>query len=243
MQLESLGESQAKSIKTEKIQPLIFSGIVPVRTVKLARGQKCRTLAFNELGELVFGSGGCIVLSNIDLMCRHPIDIVFQSNAVSCVAQYRMCIYVALSDGVVYEIYPYQMTHHRRELFVVNKVNHLCQICVFNEFLVVTKSHQSILIHNILTDTGESHTLSGVSVITSFCFDHDGHLLVLDSKEERVSKFMIAEGQPPKLLWRCDGVKHGLALCVDTSAKHRCIFVAGWNRTLHLIYAGKHIGK
>lgn len=227
----------------ESPQNFSISTIVLEKKIKLPTERSCRLLLYNEIGELVFGTGDHISLSDINLACREPTDIDFKSSDICCVSQYKMCIYAVLSDGAVYEIFPHKMNHLKVELFIVDNGNHLCRLCVFGDLLVVSQSHQNLLVHNIFTGVSESQTLSSVSAITSICFDHDGHLVVMDSEEERVSKLLIVEGKPPKVLWSCDGVKNGMAVCVDTYAKHRCIFVAGSDRKLHLIHAGTHCWK
>ena len=205
----------------------------------LARGAECRSLIFNTSGELVFGSSQHVILSTRETFVRRePKEIKFESEVVYNVASNGDTIFAAVSDGNVYQITPYQTTHIKMALINFACVSNTPKLCASEEFLVISIGVGNLFIYSLLSKTEHENVLPNTQMISSLCFDTDGALLLLDSVKERVSKYRITEGVVPQLLWACDGVKDGLAVCVDITRKHNGIFVTGSSRSIHLINNG-----
>ena len=208
----------------------------------LAIGDECRSLVFNRSGELIFGSSQHVILGTREnwetFLYREPTDIEFESEVVLEVASNSDIIFAAVSDGNVYQITPYQTTHIKMALINFACVSNTPKLCASEEFLAISVGVRTLLIYSLLSKTEHEFVLPNTLMISSSCFDTDGSLLLLDSVKERVSKYRITEGVVPQLLWACDGVKDGLAVCVDITRKHGCIFVTGSSQKIHLINKG-----
>lgn len=215
-----------------------IKSIVKRKVIKLVTGKECRSIVFNEIGELVFASDKNVLLSskNEHYCWRQPNDISFpHADHIDCVAQFRMHVLAVLSNGSIYEITQHEDTHKKSHLFKIYQVSRPTNLCVSGRFLVASSGTSCVYIYNLFTREFKTYELQNVRDISSMCFDHDGALLILDAVRESVCKFRIAEGAAPVPVWTCDGIAGGLAMCVDTAGKHKCIFVAGSTQKIHLI--------
>ena len=110
---------------------------------------------------------------------------------------------------------------------------------------------RSALIGNILAVCGSYNT--GITLFTiilekkshshhtriwsdTLCTHPDGDICLLDTKNSKVCKYRVYEEKDPQLVWECNGVELGYAICCDEQG---LIYVSSAGKMLYVINSGE----
>ena len=68
---------------------------------------------------------------------------------------------------------------------------------------------------DVRTKNSRTQSIPGSGVIHSICTHPDGDICLLDSQNGKVCKYRVYEETDPQLVWECNGVEQGYAICYD----------------------------
>lgn len=215
------------------------SSIKPPTTVlfshdrKVHHGTYCRSLLHTPDGNLAVGSSQCVLLYNQS----------FSLQAQSAQTSSNILSLNQLGDGSILTL-----LHKSFDLITLSSSS---LIKLNNTTLATQGLRRSTISGDLLIICGAeikglkvvhcrrgnfTNSIQGSAQIRSICTHPDGDICFLDTQNNKVCKYTVSECDEPKLVWTCQGIIDGYAICCD---KRGLVYVTASGKKLYIIHEGK----
>ena len=105
-----------------------------------------------------------------------------------------------------------------------------------NILAVCGSYNTGITLFTLFLKKSRTRIIPGSGQIRSICTHPDGDICLLDTKNSKVCKYRVYEEKDPQLVWECNGVELGYAICSDEQGLIY-VFLAG--KMLYVINSGE----
>ena len=84
-----------------------------------------------------------------------------------------------------------------------------------NILAVCGSYNTGITLFTLFLKKSRTRIIPGSGQIRSICTHPDGDICLLDTKNSKVCKYRVYGEEDPQLVWECNGVELGYAICCD----------------------------
>ena len=201
-----------------------------IKDLNVTIGTFCRAVHHTKNGDLIVGSSCSIALYDGNFTKLYSTGRETSSNVCSVMQQKDGTILAFFSNGTLLTLSP--SLEKRKE---TPTGGYKKSALSGNILTICGPNITGMKLFNIQTNNHRTYSIPGSGQIHSVCTHPDEDICLLDAKNSKVRKYRIYEEMGPQLVWECNGVEQGYAICCDEQG---LTYVSAAGKKVYVINSG-----